>query len=97
MAYNDSQTLNFLTKMEKLQLKLSDFSEEWETLNDEWTRNGVATGVTQELLDNSKYAGTTVATVTTSVSASAEMLTTLEAGVSYEAWLQQIQLFCKNR
>lgn len=97
MGYNDAQALNYLDKIEKLQKALSDFAEQWAVKDDEWVRNGVAASVTQELLDNSKYAGTDVATVTTSVSAANALLATLEAPTDFNAWLQQIQLFCKNR
>jgi len=96
MAYTDNQTLNFLTQLEDILLMQSEFAEQWAVLYDEWQRNGISGSVTQELLDASKYAGMAPTTVTTAVSAGESMHATLTAAGDFLAWLQQIQMYCKN-
>ena len=97
MAYNDNQTLNFLVRLEQCEKKLDEFLSDFQLLYDEWIRNSISDGVTQDLLDASKYEGTTPTVVTESISGADALLGLMEASGTFDAYWAQLQKFCKNQ
>jgi hypothetical protein len=97
MAYSPRQTLNYLDKINEVQNKLLDFLQAWDEFSDEWTRVDVGTGVTQDLLDGSVYAGITPSIVTTAVGAANSVKTGIDGLTDITAYRQQMEFFCFNR
>lgn len=97
MAYSPSQTLNYLDKVNNVQNKLLDFLQAWDEFSDEWTRVDVVSGVTQDLLDNSSYAGITPSIVSTAVGAANSVKTGIDGITDISSYRQQMEFFCFNR